>query len=107
MFLYFSSDQVTTDYVSGGNNSVLLVCDDKVMVGGCVQGTCSVLTHVSGCALTGGMLLSMGSPYIISTLDSADVAAASDAQAKILGMYDYNIVMKWCSSMYKILAHLL
>lgn len=94
MFLYFSSDQVTTDYVSGGNNSVLLVCDDKVMVGGCVQGTCSVLTHVSGCALTGGMLLSMGSPYIISTIDSADVAAASDAQAKILGMYDYNIVMK-------------
>jgi len=77
--------EVTTDYVSGGNNSVLLVCDDKVMVGGCVQGTCSVLTHVSGCALTGGMLLSMGSPYIISTLDSADVAAASDAQAKILG----------------------
>lgn len=78
---------MVTDYVSGGDNSVTLLCNNRVMLGGCVQGTSSVLTHVPGCTLTGGLILTNKSPYLIVTTNSVDVTANSASVTQLLGMF--------------------
>ena len=80
-----SSTQVVTDYVSGGENSVMLLCNDSVLLGGCVQGTSSVLTRLPGCELSGGLLLASNSPYLIATIGSTDLSANSAALTQLLG----------------------
>ena len=80
-----SSTQVVTDYVSGGENSVMLLCNDSVLLGGCVQGTSSVLTRLPGCELSSGLLLASNSPYLIATIGSTDLSANSAALTQLLG----------------------
>lgn len=83
--------QVVTDYVCGGDNSVLLLCNDKVLLGGCVQGTSSVLTHMPGCTPNGGLLLSTNSPYLIVTVGSVDGSAVAAACSHLFSKLGCNL----------------